>query len=97
MKLDTRNVEHAFEVQVHLHEMNPGAVSVELYANSSFTHPAERHSMDCVKPVADTPGSYLYRVVVDASRADADYTARLIPYMDGVAIPLEESRILWQR
>ena len=97
MKLDTRDGEHVFEVPVHLHELNPGAVSVELYANSRCTHPAERHRMDCVNPVAGAPGSYHYRVVVDAARDATDYTARIIPYMDGVAVPLEESRILWQR
>jgi starch phosphorylase len=34
---------------------------------------------------------------VQANRPPADYTARLIPRYDGVAIPLEESRIVWQR
>ena len=27
----------------------------------------------------------------------ADYTARVIPHCDGVAVPLEDARILWQR
>jgi len=34
---------------------------------------------------------------VPAARPATDYTARLIPHGDGVAIPLEEARILWQR
>jgi len=25
-----------------------------------------------------------------------DYTARMLPHYDGVAIPLEDARILWQ-
>jgi starch phosphorylase len=34
---------------------------------------------------------------VSAARPSADYTARVIPHYDGVAIPLEDARILWQR
>jgi len=34
---------------------------------------------------------------VSAARPAADYTARLTPWRDGVAIPLEDGHILWQR
>lgn len=27
----------------------------------------------------------------------ADYTARVVPHFEGVAIPLEDQRVLWQR
>ncbi|MGA7980298.1 MAG: hypothetical protein WCA32_08725, partial [Chromatiaceae bacterium] len=40
---------------------------------------------------------YAYRGQVPAARPATDYTARLIPHRDGVAIPLEDARILWQR
>jgi starch phosphorylase len=33
---------------------------------------------------------------VPAARPATDYTARVIPQHDGVAIPLEDARILWQ-
>ena len=33
----------------------------------------------------------------DEDLASTLYTARVIPYYEGVAVPLEESRILWQR
>jgi starch phosphorylase len=32
-----------------------------------------------------------------ATRPATDYTARVIPNKDGVAIPLEAAQILWQR
>jgi len=32
-----------------------------------------------------------------AVRPPADYTARVLPRCDGVAIPLEDAQILWQR
>mgnify|MGYP000346738372 CR=1 FL=1 len=34
---------------------------------------------------------------VSAARPPGDYTARVIPHCTGVAIPLEDTRILWQR
>jgi starch phosphorylase len=34
--------------------------------------------------------------MVSATRTPADYTARILPHYEGVAIPLEDSRILWQ-
>jgi starch phosphorylase len=34
---------------------------------------------------------------VPAARPPTDYTARVIPYRDVVAVPLEFSPILWQR
>jgi starch phosphorylase len=34
---------------------------------------------------------------VSASRKATDYTARIIPHYNGVSIPLEDARILWQR
>ena len=32
-----------------------------------------------------------------ASLLAADYTPRIVPHFQGVAVPLEEGRILWQR
>ncbi len=40
---------------------------------------------------------YLYSATLAAGRPATDYTARVIPHREGVSIPLEESRILWQR
>jgi starch phosphorylase len=42
-------------------------------------------------------GGYVYIVAVSAARAAKDCTARVIPHYDGVVIPLEDARILWQR
>ena len=47
-------------------------------------------------PLADETGSYIYGATVSASRPQADYTARVLPHYEGVAIPLEDARILWQ-
>jgi glycogen phosphorylase len=40
---------------------------------------------------------YVYSTAVSAVRRPADYTVRVIPHCDGVAVPLENPLILWQR
>lgn len=97
MKTETRNEQHVFEVQVYLHEADPQAVRVELYADGLADHAAERQEMECIHPLAGAPGSHLYRAALPAGRPAEDYTARLIPHFEGVAVPLENARILWQR
>ena len=41
-------------------------------------------------------GGYLDSATVPASREARDYTARVIPHYDGVAVPYETAQILWQ-
>lgn len=48
-------------------------------------------------PLAEVAGGYVYGATVSAGRQAIDYTARLIPHREGVAIPLEDARIQWQR
>ena len=97
VKLETRGGQHMFEVQVNLHGLDPKAVRVELYADGIHGSPAVRQEMTCLHPLADETGGYIYSVTVAANRPAAEYTARVIPHCDGMAIPLEEPRILWQR
>jgi glycogen phosphorylase len=40
---------------------------------------------------------HVYGARVSAALAVSDYTARVIPYHTGIAVPLEYARILWQR
>jgi starch phosphorylase len=47
--------------------------------------------------VAGASGGHVYTAAVSAARPAADYTARVIPHCDGVAVPLEAAHILWQR
>ena len=97
VKVETRDGKHIIEVQVSLHGLDPKAVRVELYADGIKENPPVRQEMSCLHPLADESGGYVYSATVSAARPPADYTARVIPYCDGVAIPLEGPRILWQR
>jgi starch phosphorylase len=53
--------------------------------------------MERVRQLAGVLGGYVYNAAVSAVRPPAAYTARVIPHREGVAIPLEDARILWQR
>jgi starch phosphorylase len=97
IKVETRGEQHVFELHVCLHDLDPKAVRVELWADGAIDSSDVRQEMKRVRPVAGVSGSYVYSAVVSAARPPADYAARVIPHCDGVAIPLEEARILWQR
>jgi starch phosphorylase len=97
VKVETRGEQHVFEVQVCLHDLDPNAVRVELYANGGMDSAPVRQEMKRVRQLAGAPGGYVYRAAVPAACPPADYTPRVLPHCDGVAIPLEDARILWQR
>jgi DNA/RNA endonuclease G (NUC1) len=50
-----------------------------------------------VRELADSPGGHLYMADVPATRPAEHYTARALPRREGVQVPLETWRILWQR
>ena len=97
VKVDTRNGKHIIEVQVGLNGLDPKAVRVELYADGIKDSPPVRPEMTCLRPVSNQSGGYVYSATVPSARPPTDYTARVMPRCDGVAVPLEASRILWQR
>ena len=96
MKLETDGDNHVFEVQVYLADLDPKAVRVEICADGVMGSPPVRQEMKRIRPLAGATGS-AYSAAVSAARPAADYTARVIPHHDGVAVPLEDARILWQR
>jgi starch phosphorylase len=97
VKLETNSAHHVFEVQVYLADLDPAAVRVELYADGIMGGAPVRQEMKRVRELVSASGGYVYSAAVSATRPPADYTARVIPHRDGVAIPLEDPRILWQR
>jgi starch phosphorylase len=71
------------------------AITSELYGGGPELR--LKQEMKRVRQLAGASGGYVYSAAVSAARPPADYTARVIPHYDGVAIPLEDARILWQR
>ncbi len=97
VKVQTDDAQHVFEIQTYLDDLDPQAVRVELYADGRDGQAPERVQMTCVRQLVGTTNGYAYRAGVPAARAATDYTVRLIPARDGVAVPLEAAPILWQR
>ncbi|MGC9945355.1 MAG: alpha-glucan family phosphorylase [Bryobacteraceae bacterium] len=97
VKVETGGEQRLFEVQVYLHELDPNAVRVELYADGIDGDGPVRQEMERISQPRSAAGEYVYRAQVPAARPRTDYTVRVIPYCQGVAIPLEYERIMWQR
>jgi glycogen phosphorylase len=97
VKVETKDEQHVYEVQVYLNDLDPKAVRVELFADRINGGAPMRQEMKSVRRMNGASGGYVYSAAVSAARPPADYTARVIPHCDGVAIPLEDARILWQR
>jgi len=85
------------EVDVYLNDLDAQAVRVEVYANGVDDGAPLRQEMERVGYPPGAAGATTYRARVSASHPVTDYTARLIPCHEGVAIPLEAAHILWQR
>jgi len=97
VKVETVGDQCTFEVQVQLHDLDPDAVRVELYADGVLGGPAVRQEMKRIRPLDSASGGYVYTATVSCARPQRDYTPRVIPHHPGAAIPLEAGRILWQR
>ena len=95
--VDTAKDLHTIGVQVYTDDLAQNAVRVELYAEGVNGHAPVRQEMMPGRPLTDPPGGWLFSARVPGDRPATDYTARVIPRHPGVAIPLEEARILWQR
>jgi len=97
VKVETHGEQHEFEVQLCLNDLDPKLVRVELYADGVMDGTPVRQELKRVRQPADASGGYVYTAAVSAVRPAADYTARVMPHCDGVAIPLEDAQILWKK
>jgi starch phosphorylase len=97
IKVETQDERHHFDVQVYLNDLDPDAVRIELYAEGMNGGAPVRQAMNRSRQVDGVPGGYVYNATVPAARPIGDHTARVIPFFKGVAVPLEDAQILWQR
>jgi glycogen phosphorylase len=88
---------HVFEVRLWIHDLDPEAVCVELYANAVNGDRPIRQAMTRAGQLEGANGAWVYRARITATRPATDYTVRVVPCHDGVAVPLETARVLWQR
>ena len=87
-----------FRVEVHLGELAPEAVGVELYAEPLPPDAKpDRVTMKRGAQLAGPKGGYQYQATVPTGRPAQDYTPRVIPYHVEAFVPLEANFILWRK
>jgi glycogen phosphorylase len=100
IKIETKEGQHIFDIQVYLHDLNPKEVNVELYAESLNSSQENKtpflQSMLFQRELKGTPNMYLYKGCASATRPIGDFTIRIIPTLEGVSTPVEMPLILWQ-
>jgi starch phosphorylase len=96
--VQTDDSHHHFQLQIHLGDLSPEFVQVELYANALPGGSPERHVMtrETGQEQASIDGC-MYSARVPVARPAFDYTPRLIPHNEEAIVPLEAFQILWQR
>jgi len=97
LRVETNTDHHVFEVEIFLNDLDPSAVRVELYGDGVNRGVPLLQEMKWARLLPGAPEGCVYQATVPAARPAGDYTARVTPHCDGVAIPLEDARILWQR
>ena len=96
LKVELKASDYIFKVQVYLGELDPKDVKVEIYSEDSFRN-FYRSDMNLVRQIKELSVGYEYEGIVPTDRPAEDYTVRIIPHHEGVAVPLEEVQILWQK
>jgi glycogen phosphorylase len=97
LHVETNADHNVFEVEIFLNDLDPNAVRVELYADAINGGGPVRQEMKWARLLPGAPDGCVYHATVPAARPAGDYTARVTPHCDRVAVPLEDARILWQR
>ncbi len=97
----TEEAQHLFEVPVFLAGLDPHSVMVELFAREDQPQGSKLFRFE-MQPLTSSgeeakKGFIVYNAKVPATIPAGDYTPRLIPRHEGVSVPLENARILWQR
>ena len=97
VRVDTREGEHHFTVDVHPGGLHADAIRVELFADSVQDGEPLRHMMTRGRALEGSDGGYEYTASVPVSRPAGDYTPRLLSHHPEARTPLEAAHILWQR
>ncbi|MGB2621800.1 MAG: alpha-glucan family phosphorylase [Candidatus Acidiferrum sp.] len=100
LRFGSATLEHSeqkyfFQVQVYLDDLDPEAVTVELYADGQNGDTPVREVMSRGERLVGSANGFLYTARIPAARPATDYTPRLVPSHPGALVPLETSFILW--
>jgi starch phosphorylase len=95
--VEQQGEQYLFHVQVFLGDIDPDAVSVELFAEAQKDGAPITQAMTRGELPIEAKSAFTYSASVPASRPAADYTPRLVPRHPGAFVPLEAPFILWNQ
>ena len=95
--VETKGERHFIGVEVYLQDISADLVRVELYADGVRNEAAVQQEMTRLRALPGEAGGYAYSATVTSARPATDYTARIMPRGDGLAVPLEAGWIFWQK
>jgi starch phosphorylase len=93
-KVEQRDGQFHFKVQVYLYDLDPDYIDVELYAEGQNVA-SVRQPMNRGESLADSVKGFVYTASIPASRPATDYTPRIVPRHSGASVPIEAPFILW--
>jgi glycogen phosphorylase len=97
LHVKTVKAAYEFEVRIFVGGIDPEGLRVELYAEGQNGNDPVRQEMILIRELSDDAGEFVYHATVPAIRPPEDYTPRMMPCRDEIAVPLENPLILWQR
>jgi starch phosphorylase len=86
---------YLFHLPIRLNTVTPDQVVVELFANG-INGEAPLRIVLKTESMGNPEGDYVYKGLVTTTRPASDFTARIMPNYEGIAVPLEDNRIRWQ-
>jgi starch phosphorylase len=97
VRVETVDNQHNFYVRLFLNGLDPDTVQVEMFADGIIGGAPIVQKMARDKQSESNANHCGYYTSISATRPVSDFTARVIPFLPNVSVPLEVSRILWQR
>jgi starch phosphorylase len=97
VRIETSENQHKLDVCIYFNNLDPDAVQVELFANGINGESPTVQKMTRGPKLEGAANGYIYNASVASTRSASDYTVRAIPYFPYISVPLEISKILWQR
>jgi len=96
VKVETSDNQHNFEIPVYFQDLNPDNIQIELYSDELNNEARIVQIMKRGDNLESESNAYTYYASVSTHRAVSDFTARAIPLIPDVSVPLEISNITWQ-
>jgi len=95
-EISVDDVEGGFQytISIFLNAINPDRVLVQFFANGLDEGLPEIIKME--RSTEQREDEDMYHTKVSTTRPASDYTVRIVPYYEGVSVPLEINLIQWQ-